>query len=163
MKEAGRPSVSFTMMVPNNNETLQVAQVIQAMAGEAGFDIKLQAMEFATSLEQSAKGNYEVYLIGWSGRVDPDGNIHAFVSCAGAQNDGHYCDKEMDQLLDKTRATNDVEQRMLVYEQVAKKMAEDRPLIYLYHDLLFWTTSSRLTGFNVVPDGMARLEGLKLQ
>ncbi|MBI1774356.1 MAG: ABC transporter substrate-binding protein [Proteobacteria bacterium] len=163
LKEAGHSSLSFTMMVPNNNETLQVAQVIQAMAGEAGFEVKLLAMEFATSLEQSAKGNFEAYLIGWSGRADPDGNLHAFVSCAGAQNDGRYCDKEMDALLDKTRATNDIEQRMLVYDQVAKKLQVDRPLIYIYHDTLFWVANKRLTGFNAVPDGMARLAGLKFE
>ncbi len=163
LKEAGVTAPGFTLMVPNNNETLQVAQVIQAMAAEAGFEVKLQAMEFATSLEHSAKGDFEAYLIGWSGRADPDGNLHAFVSCAGAQNDGRYCDKEMDALLDKSRSTNDIEQRLLAYDQVARKLEVDRPLIYLYHDQLFWVAAKRLVGFNAVPDGMARLAGLRFE
>ena len=51
------------------------------MAAEAGFDIKIQATEFASSLDLAVKGDYEAYLIGWSGRTDPDGNIYNFVSC----------------------------------------------------------------------------------
>src|SRR5262249_27423032 len=40
---AGVAKPSITMTVPNGTEALRAAQVIQAMAGEAGFDIKLQA------------------------------------------------------------------------------------------------------------------------
>ncbi len=80
---AGVPHFSFTMMVPTNPETLRAAQVVQSMAAETGFDIKIQATEFASSLDLAAKGDYEAYLIGWSGRTDPDGNIYIFVSCKG--------------------------------------------------------------------------------
>src|SRR4029077_16925235 len=81
LADAGTPQLSFTMTVPNGTEALRAAQVIQAMAGEAGFDIKLQAVEFASSLDLAVKGDFEAYQIGWSGRTDPDGNIYNFISC----------------------------------------------------------------------------------
>src|SRR5207248_2493243 len=83
----------ITMNGPTIPETLQAAQVIQSMAAESGFDIKIQATEFASSLDLAVKGDYEAYLIGWSGRTDPDGNIYNFVSCKAppALNTGHYC------------------------------------------------------------------------
>ena len=74
MKEAGitgRISVDF--MVPKGAETQAVAEVIQAMAAEIGIDMKIRVTEFATSLKQAEAGEYQAYLLAWSGRTDPDG------------------------------------------------------------------------------------------
>src|SRR5206468_10731162 len=109
LAEAKALKVSVTMTVPTNPETLQAAQVIQAMAAEAGFDIKIQATEFASSLDLAVKGDYEAYLIAWSGRTDPDGNIYNFVSCKAppALNTGHYCNPDLDRELDAARQAAD--------------------------------------------------------
>ncbi len=71
---AGQPNPTIEMMVPNQSEDQAVSQVVQSMAAEAGFNIKLSVVEFATSLQEQTKGNFETFLIGWSGRIDPDGN-----------------------------------------------------------------------------------------
>jgi len=55
-----------------------VAQVIQSMAAEAGFDLKIRLLEFATSLKQAQAANIRWFLLGWSGRIDPDGNSYGF-------------------------------------------------------------------------------------
>ena len=49
---------------------------VQSMVAEAGFDLKIRVTEFATSLKQAEDGDYELFLIGWSGRSDPDGNSY---------------------------------------------------------------------------------------
>ena len=77
-------------MVPKSAENKAVAEVIQAMAAEAGFDLKIRVTEFATSLKQGEQGNFQVYLIGWSGRTDPDGNIYSSQDCKAPQNNGGY-------------------------------------------------------------------------
>mgnify|MGYP003694010903 CR=1 FL=1 len=52
LKEAGvTPPVSVDLMVPKGAETEAVSQVIQSMASETGFDMKIRVTEFATSLE----------------------------------------------------------------------------------------------------------------
>src|SRR5438309_4514101 len=79
LKEAGgSPPVSVDLMVPKGTENEAVAEVIQSMAGEAGFDIKIRLTEFATSLKQAEAGDYQAYLIGWSGRIDQAGNSYVF-------------------------------------------------------------------------------------
>ena len=65
-------------MVPNNPETRQMAEVLQAMAAEAGFDLKLRITEFATSLNEAEAGRFQAYALNWSGRPDPDGNLYIF-------------------------------------------------------------------------------------
>src|SRR5438445_5981718 len=63
LKEAGvTPPVSVDFMVPKGAETEAVAQVIQSMASETGFDIKIRVTEFATSLKQAEAGEYQACL-----------------------------------------------------------------------------------------------------
>jgi len=161
LKAAGVTNPSFTLMVPTGNEAQQVSQVIQAMAKEAGFDIKIQQVEFATSLQAAQKGDFEAYQIGWSGRVDPDGNLTAFIACDGGQNDGKFCNPEVTAALADTRSTSNFEQRATAYEKIAKINADEAPRLYLYHPTWFWAMNPKVTGFQPVPDGMIRLAGMK--
>ena len=89
LKEAGAAlPVSVDLMVPKGAENEAVAQVIQSMAAEAGFDLKIRLIEFATSFKQAQAGEFQVFLIGWSGRIDPDGNSYVFLHTKAPQNDG---------------------------------------------------------------------------
>src|SRR5262249_24504289 len=73
MADAGVSTpVVVDFMVPNNPESRQAAEVLQAMAAEAGFDLKIRVTEFATSLKEAEEGRFQAYFIGWSGRIDPD-------------------------------------------------------------------------------------------
>ena len=162
---ANMPHPSITMTVPTIPETLQAAQVIQSMAAESGFDIKIQATEFASSLDLAVKGDYEAYLIGWSGRTDPDGNIYNFVSCKAppALNTGHYCNPDLDRELDAARQAADPAERMPHYIKVAERVLADRPLMYLWHNKYLFGMSAKLAGFTPYPDGLIRPQGIKMQ
>ena len=160
LKQAGVTRVQVDMQVPNNPQQQQVAQVLQAMVGEAGFDLKLKAMEFATLLSQQSAGNYQTSLVAWSGRVDPDGNIHQFVTCKGGINDSKYCNAEVDKLLNGARTTNDVAERKKQYDAAAAILDKDLPIIYIYHQTWIWALDKKVSGFVAYPDGMIRLEGV---
>src|SRR5689334_12180313 len=56
LKDAGVTNPSFTLMTPTTSDGQRLAEVVQSMAKDAGFDIKLQATEFATSLNLADKG-----------------------------------------------------------------------------------------------------------
>ncbi|MBM3478435.1 MAG: ABC transporter substrate-binding protein [Alphaproteobacteria bacterium] len=164
LAEAGTPSPVVNLMIPNNPDLRQVGEVIQSMAREAGFDIRLQATEFASALQAAARGDFEAFLVGWSGRSDPDGNIYSFASCKGGQNDGRYCDAEVDRLLDEARAVPDAAQRIAIYRKVAALYLErDRGRIYLWHRKNLFAHSARLQGLRLVPDGLIRPQGVRLQ
>jgi peptide/nickel transport system substrate-binding protein len=162
---AAAPNPAVAMMVPNTPEVLQAAQVIQAMAKESGFDISIQATEFATSLQLSAKGDFEAYLIGWSGRTDPDGNIYNFVSCKAppALNEERYCNQDVDRELDAARTAMSPDERLVHYRTVAEHTLVDLPIIYLYHNKWLWAFSNKLTGFAPLPDGLIRPQELRLE
>ena len=162
---AGTPHPTVNLMVPTDPEVLRAAQVVQAMAGEAGFDIKIQATEFASSLQLASNGEFEAYLIGWSGRTDPDGNIYNFVACKAppALNAGRYCNAEVDKELDAARSAEAVAERQAHYAKVAEHTLADRPIIYLWHNKWLYAMSKKLAGFSPYPDGLIRPQGLRLE
>jgi peptide/nickel transport system substrate-binding protein len=164
LKEVGLTApVAVDFMVPNNPESRQVAEVIQAMAAEVGFDMKIRVTEFATSLKEAEQGRYQAFFIGWSGRVDPDGNSYIFHKCGAPQNNRGYCDKEVDGWLDEARTKSETAARKAVYEKVAGKVLAEGGIIYLYHRLVIIAHSERLEGYKQLPDGLVRVVGVKLK
>jgi peptide/nickel transport system substrate-binding protein len=154
--------VTVEMMVPNAADSRQVAEVIQSMVKEVGIEVKIRVTEFATALTAANKGDFETFLIGWSGRPDPDGNLFGFIACKAPFNDGHYCDAEVEKLLAQQRSVNDPAARKKIFEQIAAKTLKEGPIYYIYHRRLFFPYSPKLEGFKAMPDGMIRVVGLKL-
>ena len=162
LKEAGVPNPSFTLVTPTTSDAQRLALVVQAMAKEAGFNVKIQSTEFATSLNMADKGDYEAYVLAWSGRADPDGNIYSFDACKQPLNYAGYCVPEIDELLNKSRTQRELAERRKTYEQVATRVLKDRPIVYLYHRNWLWAYNAKLTGVRSVPDGLIRVTGLKM-
>ncbi|WBU57374.1 ABC transporter substrate-binding protein [Paracoccus sediminicola] len=163
LAEAGyADGITLDMQFPNRPENQQVVQMIQAMAAEAGIQINLVAKEFATMLSDQAAGDFQASQVGWSGRIDPDGNILGFVSTDGGFNDGKYSNEEVDRLLAEARAVSDMEERKALYHQANQILMEELPLFYLYNEAWLYGVSGDVEGFSPSPDGMIRLEGVSL-
>jgi peptide/nickel transport system substrate-binding protein len=155
--------VVVDFMVPNNPESRQVAEVIQAMAKDAGFDMKIRVTEFATSLKESEEGRFQAFFIGWSGRVDPDGNSYIFHKCKAPQNNGNFCSAQVDQWLEDARKASRLEERKAIYGKIADKYLREGSIIYLYHRLVIIAHSAKLDGYRQLPDGLVRVVGVKLR
>jgi len=132
------------------------------MAKEAGFDVKIQAAEFATSLNMADRGEFEAYALAWSGRADPDGNLYSFHGCKQPLNYSGYCDAETEKLLAQSRELRDPAARKKVFEQITARVLKERPIVYLYHRNWLWAYSAKLSGVRNIPDGLLRVSGLKL-
>jgi peptide/nickel transport system substrate-binding protein len=160
---AGAPNRVVTMMVFNGSLAMQIAQVIQAMAKESGFDIRIQATESTSAYQHAASGDFEAFLWGWNGRIDPDGNISSILGCNAAYNYLHYCSPEVDRELDIARTLEARADRLAHYRVAAEHVLQDLPIIYLYHAKWLYASTARLSGFIPYPDGLIRPQGLKLE
>jgi peptide/nickel transport system substrate-binding protein len=164
LKEAGVTTpVSVDFMVPKGAETEAVAQVIQSMAAETGFDIKIRVTEFATSLKQAEAGEYQAYMLAWSGRIDPDGNSYIFLKTGAPQNYSAWSNPDADKALEDGRLVTDQAQRLAIYQKLAKAALEEEPILYIYHRKILIAQTARLEGYRQMPDGLVRVIGLKLK
>ena len=163
LAQAGvKTPVVVTLAVANNATQQQVGEVIQSMAAEAGFDVKVQATEFATMLAAEGSGDFEATAIGWSGRTDPDGNLYSFMHTGAPLNDWHYSNKDVDDWLDAARATTDTAERKALYAKITTQLEIDLPTLYLDNNAWITATTTKLSGFRPIADGMIRLQGLQL-
>jgi len=163
LKQAGVSlPVKLELLTPNQPDVLQAAEVVQSMAAEAGFEIRIHAMEFASSLQASQRGDYEAYMIGWSGRVDADGNTYQFLHTGQGNNFSRYSNATVDKLLDEGRGTTDQAKRQGIYRQIWPELRRDLPLTYLYNPRNIVAMTAKLNGFRPVPDGMIRIQGMEL-
>jgi peptide/nickel transport system substrate-binding protein len=164
LKEAGVTTpVSVDFMVPKGAETEAVSQVIQSMAAEAGFDMKIRVTEFATSLKQAEAGEYQAFMLAWSGRIDPDGNAYVFLKTGAPQNYSAWSNPDADKALDDARLVTDQAQRKAVYEKLTKAAIDDEPILYIFHRKILIAHTTRLEGYKQMPDGLVRVTGLKLK
>ncbi|WP_420006022.1 ABC transporter substrate-binding protein [Arenibacterium sp. LLYu02] len=161
LAEAGYPDgLELEIQVPNTTVPLQLMQVVQAMAAEAGINVKIVSKEFATLLADQSAGDYTASQIGWSGRVDPDGNIHGFVTTGAGLNDAKFSNAEVDAALNAARVASTTAERKASYDAASAILNDELPLVYLYHETWIWALNSKIKGFTAYPDGMIRLEGV---
>ena len=160
---SGQNRVPVTLLVSTDPLDGRVAEIIQAMAGEAGFDVKIEVTEGTSLLARLKSGNYEMALLIWSGRPDPDANIAMWVACDGFINWGAFCDPKLDEILKQARSAADTNERAKLYARAATIYLSARPYIFLYHLKWYWGLSARLDGFVPHPDGIIRVTGLHLR
>src|SRR6266850_139874 len=164
MKEAGvtgRLSIDF--MVGNSPEVRAMAEVLQSMTAEAGFDLKLRVVEAATALKAAEDGDFQLYENNWSGRIDPDGNTVLYQTCGSPLNTGRYCDKDIDAWHREARASSDFATRKAVYEKITAKFLAEGWMIYLFHPQYLIAHTARLENFKPMPDGLIRVMDVRLK
>jgi len=160
LQAAGRPNgFEFTLIILPGQQRVALAQAIQAMAADAGIQVKIQAEEQGTFVSDVTKIQAQSAVIEWSGRPDPDFDIYPFVtqSGIGAFNYVGYTSDRMQTLLDAARYLNDMGQRRRAYRQVSQILGDDLPYVPLFFPKEYKLVSTHLRGFIQVPDGMMRL------
>jgi peptide/nickel transport system substrate-binding protein len=134
----------------------RLGQVIQAMEKQVGINVVISATDFTTSLNDATNGQFDTYAVGWSGRVDPDGNIYGFSATPGTLNYSGYSNSRLDYILNGARKSLTTKARDTLYHAAMQVIADDVPLIYLYHPVDYFGVSKSVTGVQAYGDGLIR-------
>lgn len=162
--EAGmQVPVPVTILVPNRPLSVRVGEMIQAMGSDAGFNVNLNVVDFATTLQMTDQGNFEAWgPIGPQFANDLDTVAFAVLHSTGGRNVTRYDNPEMDRLLEETRTATDPAERMRLFKEAAAVAVNDRPVLYLYHQRPLFVATTRLNGFHATGDGFIKLDGMTL-
>lgn len=163
LAEAGvKLPVVLKLIVANSPQQIQVGEVIQSMASEAGFDVQVTTMDFGAAIQLANSGNYGAYLTGWSGLLDADSNIYSFLKTGGPLNITKYSNPVVDKALDDARIETDPAKRRAAYTTLWTQERQDLPIVYLYTPSYIVGASKKISGYKVLPDGLMRLQGVSL-
>lgn len=154
---SGRPTpIPVTMMIPANSGVDRLAQVIQSMENKVGFKMTIKPVDFTSALAAGKAGKFDTFLIGWSGRLDPDGDLTDIVTTDGANDYSGLQDAQLDQLISQAASVSDLNARKAAYAKVLTRLGQLRPIVYLYHNTYFLGMSKKLTGVDYRADGIER-------
>lgn len=134
-----------------------MAQAVQSAAKDAGFDITLKPVEYTTLLDAEDRGDFELLSLGWSGRVDPHGNMYNFLHTGQSNNVGGYSNPDVDKLLTQAAEEPDTAKRADLYGQVVTQVQKDNPIIYLYRVRSYTGYSDKVAGISTFADGVVHL------
>jgi len=163
LKEAGVQNLTIDFMVTNEYpETVSAAQVMADQLGEVGVKLDIRTEDFATWLDEQAKGNFDAFMLGWLGNIDPQDFYYGQHHSKGANNYQGYSNPEVDQALDQAGRETDEQRRKELYDQAVKMIVDDNSYTYLYNPDVVQGWSPDVAGYNVRSDRAIRFSGVSL-
>ena len=162
MADAGVDHTTLNLLISTSTENQAVAEMMKAMVAEAGITLNILPTEFISMRQQAAQGDFEAYMVGSSGRPDPDLNISLMLLCDTANNVGKYCNQELDDTLAAARATADPAKRKPLYDKAIAIIMKDKPTIYFNNPRSAYAFTSKLQNFETFPDAIIRLTDVSM-
>ncbi|HEY5949955.1 MAG TPA: ABC transporter substrate-binding protein [Kofleriaceae bacterium] len=144
---------------------VSIAHVIAAQLATVGIDVEVRSFEFGTFFADIKKGNYQIatmqspeitepdfhhwffHSTRWPSKKDPDGS-----------NRWRYKNPEMDRLVEAGRSELDPAKRKLIYADAQRIVADELPIIPLWHEDNVVLANVDVQGYQLVPN--ARFIGL---
>jgi peptide/nickel transport system substrate-binding protein len=158
LQQAGVPvPYPLRMKTSNTPDSLRLAQALQASIREGGFDLTVEPVEYSTLLDDQTRGDFEVLQLGWSGRIDPHGNIASFLTTGAGSNYSGYSSPEVDGLITQAATATDPAQRAELYGRIVADVQRDLPILYLYRQRNLTALTDAVAGVATFPDGVVRL------
>jgi peptide/nickel transport system substrate-binding protein len=157
-RSGAAPGVTVRLMLGTDPVAARLGQVIQSMEKAVGINVVLEPTEFVTSLNRADGGQFETFAIGWSGRIDADGNTFNFLHTTGSQNDSGYSNAVVDRAMGNERKAAALTARLASFHAALLQAAKDRPIIYLYHAVNRDAQSKKVGGVQLFGDGLVRVQ-----
>jgi len=157
-RSGASPGVTVHLMIGTDTVAARLGQVIQSMEKPIGINVVLDPTEFVTSLNHEDAGQFETFAIGWSGRIDADGNTFNFLQTTGSQNDSGYSNPVVDRAMTNERKAASLKARLVSLHAALAQAAKDRPIIYLYHAINYDAQSKKVGGMQLFGDGLVRVQ-----
>lgn len=161
------PSASIELAIAQQTETIRLAERIQAQLRQnLGLTVNLKVMEFGALLEYLKPGTiHQMYLLGWSGDVDPDSFLTPLFhsrSFGAAGNRAFYGNPAVDGLLDEAQRTIDQEARKRLYAEAQELIMRDAPIVPIRHAANSAGLARQVAGYRLHPLNRQEFISVKL-
>ena len=163
LDDAGVDDLSMDLMVTSEYpETVSAAQVIADQLSDVGIEVEIRDLDFASWLDEQGKGNFDSFMLGWLGNIDPDEFYYAQHHSKGTFNFQGYSNPEVDRLLDEAKTETDQETRKGLYDDAAKQIVDDASYIYLYNPDVTVAWAPEVEGYEPRADRAIRFRDTSL-
>ncbi len=138
----------------------RAGQVIAEQLKAIGVQADLKVIDWPTWLsEVYTKRNYELTVIGHTGRLDPDPWLNRYVSTS-KENYMNFSDPEYDQIIAQAAVSTDAAQRKQLYGRAQEILADQAPAVYLQAPAMVIGLNKAVEGWQVYPIDIYDLRGV---
>jgi peptide/nickel transport system substrate-binding protein len=88
-------------------------------------------------------------ITGWGSRPYPQFYLDTMLACNAKWNESHFCDQELDQLIQEAGSTQDEAARVEAYQEIQRILIERGPIIIPYFAAQFAAVNENLLGFGM--------------
>lgn len=118
---------------------------------ELGIDLQVEQMDFNALLARVDNGDHDLASFSTTMLTDPYNGVSNFHSKSQSATFKGYGSDKIDELIDATIATNDVDARKVAFEDLYKALEEDPPVILMSYTKVLSGANARVEGFK--PNG----------
>ncbi|MEK7085808.1 MAG: ABC transporter substrate-binding protein, partial [Patescibacteria group bacterium] len=131
-------------------ETKETVSFLVSEWRKIGFNIQIEFLPLELFNEKISKREYDLLLVGQNLGYNLDTYSYWHSTQAGplGQNFANYKSFQVDSLIEGIRSTFDPEERELKLKQLAKKLKEDIPAIFLYAPVYYYASDGKVSGIN---------------
>lgn len=153
MEEAGfGGGLDLDMPLPNFSPMPVVAELVQADLAEIGINLRLVQTEWATYWPETyLKGQFDITVMEYTPRVDPDQTFYPRYHSEGVHNATKYSNPRMDELLEQGRRVTNQEERKAIYDEVQTILVDELPWLWLFLPDIAMGWRTNVTGFRQHP------------
>lgn len=164
LKEAGYENLSFTCKVASEYKlNTEAAQIIQQQLDKAGINMKIETIDWSTWLEDVyTNRNHEATVIGFTGKLDPDGILRRYVSTY-SKNFINYNNSSYDELISNASKEVDTTKRQEYYKEAQTLLANDAASVFIMDPSNHIVVDNRLEGYQFYPINFIDLRTLKFK
>jgi peptide/nickel transport system substrate-binding protein len=162
LAEAGYPN-GFSMDLwampvarPYMPEGMKVAEVIQESFSKIGVKAKIQSVDWATYLQKATKGEFDAFMLGWTGdNGDADNFLYTLLDkdSIGSNNYSYYSNNQLHDILIKAQTESDQVKRNDLYKQAQVIIHDDAPWVPLVHSTPLLAASKDVLNYLPHPTG----------
>lgn len=168
MKEAGYENgFSTTLLTYESGANADLAVFIQSELKQLGIDVKIDTIETGAYLDATGEGESEMFIGSWGTvTLDADYGLYPMFHSSNAGHPGNRSfteNEELDQLLQQAREEADEQNRLKLYEEVQNLIADEAPIVFLYHSELLAGLHEGVEDFWQYPSSIFYLKDLKKQ
>ena len=163
LDEAGVTDLSMGLMVTDEfPETVTVAEVIASNLADVGVDVEIQTETFATWLDRQGQGDYDAFMLGWLGNLDPFDYYHSQHLCEGSNNYQGYCNEAVDEALTAAANETDSDVRKELYDEAVEQIVDDGSYWFLYNPDVVQAWRADVSGYTIRPDSAINFETVSI-
>lgn len=96
--------INLKLYTNENADRMRIAEILQFEAQQAGINVEVIIEEWGAYLARVQEtDDFDIFILGWSGQLDPDRAMIRQFHTDGANNYGKYSNERVDYLLEKGR------------------------------------------------------------